>query len=200
MVASSSPIPIPLAPSPLSAGHGLSPQDGLIDLNILVTRGRIGSHCAYEVSGSSCEPYISSGSIVIVNKHRHPSNGDVVAVLLNDSAFVKIIERKESTLRLVSPNKEYPPQEVNAYDDFHCLGVIEWAFAPVHKQSLKEVVHHFQEVSPADGRIKAVMADQDGNEIKLNLAREEVMRGIALATKALSTKILRFGGFKCEDS
>jgi hypothetical protein len=199
MVAHLSSVPMPLAPSPLSAGYGLSAQDEMIDLNRMVCAGRVGSHCAYEVKGSSCEPYIMPGSIVIVNRNRQPNNGDTVAVQLNDDAFVKIFERRESTrLWLVSPNKEYPPQEVKAHDDFEVLGVVEWAFAPVIKQSPKDVsIHHFQEVSPADGRIKAVMADQNGNEVHLNLGRDEVMRGIKMATKALSHKLLKFTGGLC---
>jgi hypothetical protein len=180
---------IPLAPSPLSAGFGSE----ALDLNKLVCGGIMHAHLAYEVSGSSCEPHIMPGSIVIVNRYRHPNDGDTVAVLLNGNAFVKIFERRESGLRLVSPNEEYPAQEVHAYDDFECLGVVEWSFSPVVRQAAPQnPVHHFQEVSPASGRIKAVMADQNGNEVHLNLAREEVMRGIALATKALANKILTF--------
>jgi SOS-response transcriptional repressor LexA len=132
MAAQSSHLPILIAPSPLSAGLGLYTQDEMIDLNRMVCNGQIGSHMAYEVSGSSCEPYIAPGSIVVVNRNRTPVNRDIVAVLLNDAAFVKVFERKTG-LRLVSPNKEYPDQEVRETDDFHVLGVVEWTCSPVRK-------------------------------------------------------------------
>jgi SOS-response transcriptional repressor LexA len=122
---------LPLAPTPLSAGLGYYTQDDTIDLNKMVCNNQIGSHMAYEVSGSSCE-HIAPGSIVVVNRNRTPVNGDIVAVLLNDAAFVKVFERKTG-LRLVSPNKEYPDQEVRETDDFHVLGVVEWTCSPVRK-------------------------------------------------------------------
>jgi SOS-response transcriptional repressor LexA len=123
---------IPLAPAPLSAGHGIL-TDEMVDLNRIVTGNQIGQHCAYEVEGSSCEPHIAPGSIVVVNRNRPPENGDIVAVLLNDAAFVKVFERRAG-LRLVSPNREYPDQEVRETDDFHVLGVVEWTCSPVAKK------------------------------------------------------------------
>jgi DNA polymerase V len=130
MVPNHSPYKIPLAPSPICAGNGVFIHDS-IDLNSMVTRGLVGRHLAYEVTGSSCEPLIAPGSIVIVNRFREPVNGDTVAVLLNDYAFVKVFERKEQRLRLVSPNPDFTSEEVREYDDFVLLGVVEWAFTPV---------------------------------------------------------------------
>ena len=171
---------IPLAPSELGAGT--------VDLNKLVTGGSLNTHFAYEVTGSSCSPHIVAGSIVIVNKYRQPINGDTVAVMLNDHAFVKVFERKDHRLRLVSPNPEYAGIEVRPHDNFEHLGVVEWAIAPV---LARDVVYSVSSIDAVGGLFRVRFVSESG-EMTLSFPREEMDKGMVMADKALSERVVKF--------
>jgi hypothetical protein len=188
---------IPLAQSPLSAGEGsfIGNDFDEVDLNFYLTGDKPERSLAYPVTGDSNDPTIPHGSLVTVDRDIQPMTGDTIAFLLNGLFHVKLFEQKESYLRLISPNAKYEPKEVHETDNFQVLGVVTGCcrLIPRRQTIRSNPVHHFQEVSPVNGRIKAVMADQHGNEVHLNLAREEVIQGIKMATIALTNRVLRFG-------
>ena len=165
---------IPLAPSELGAGT--------VDLNKLVTGGSLNTHFAYEVTGSSCSPHIVAGSIVIVNKYRQPVSGDKVAVMLNGCTFVNVFEKRKTQLRLVSP--EHPRIEVRP----ERLGVVEWTMAPVRAG---DVVYSVSSIDAVGGLFRVRFVSESG-EMTLSFPREEMDKGMVMADKALSERVVKF--------
>lgn len=121
---------IPLADSLLSAGHAVEIADGyaLLDINELLTGGREGC-LALVVTGESMKEDIFPGSIVVIDPHKEPQNGDAVAVSINNETCVKLFERHKQRLYLVPKNPDYPVREVKATDALHILGVVLSHFA-----------------------------------------------------------------------
>lgn len=194
----SSTLRIPVCPDPISAGNG-GFCDSRFDGNKFLTQGR-NDLIAYEVDGNSGVPFILPGSWVIVDTKRQPINGDVVVALLNDMAYVKVFEQRESHLHLVSPNPEYKPIPVHEFDSFHVVGVVIGCVMRIMHISpiKKDPVYSITEVSPKDGLMHVQFQNRDGDTVDINLTRDEVKRGIRLATQALTRKILKFkGGSSC---
>lgn len=117
-------LPLMLATTPASAGHGTSLADTStpIDLNFILTNGQPG-FCVFTVTGASAVPNILPGALVVCNTRVVPQNCDTVVVEHNGGVCVKILELKPK-LRLISQNKEYEPREVEENDSFVVLGVV----------------------------------------------------------------------------
>lgn len=116
---------IPLALNKIAAGPAaeIGEDFTLLDLNLLITKGREG-FVAFEVTGDSNHPDIQSGYIVFVDTWAEPRNGDYVASTVNGLTCIKKFSIAGRSLRLVSTNQKYPPREVTAADTFSVLGVV----------------------------------------------------------------------------
>ena len=172
--------PIPLASHTLSAGHGsyFNFETEEFDSNMLLTEGRINSHVAYQITGDSAVPYIPPGSWVIVEKHREPHNGDVIACYLNELYFVKVFERKEQRLRLVSPNEDYAPQEVYAHDDFHVLGVVTGCVMRVMREIQTKIpVYAMTDLRDEGDVLHAQFTPDEGPTLELKFRKDKLMAG-----------------------
>lgn len=102
------------------AGVPLHAVEDIIDYEeIPESMARLGEHFALRISGSSMEPKISDGDVVIVRKQEDVDNGAIAIVLVNgEDATCKKIRKHENGLTLVSTNPAYEPmyfsnEEVN---------------------------------------------------------------------------------------
>jgi hypothetical protein len=179
---------IPLASCPLSAGYGneaYGTYEGL-DINYVLTGGRKGCQ-AYELTGNSAIPYIYPGSVVVVDPSEEPRNGDIVATHLNGLNYVKVLESRPK-LRLVSPNTKYEPQDIYEHDSFHILGVVVGYFGVPRPEFLikKDFIYTLMDLSPTDRGLFYIAFEGDhGDKVEVKILREDVVRGIKMATKAL---------------
>ncbi len=77
-----------------------------------------GSYYALHVTGSSMEPEMKEGDLVIVHKQDYFDNGDICIVLVNgNEATVKKVQKNESGITLIGFNPVvYPPHFYNAHE------------------------------------------------------------------------------------
>lgn len=126
-IATKSKIKLPVALSVLSAGEPMEITDDfeLLDVCELITGGREGI-VVYRVDGDSMREDIKPGYYVFVDPYREPQVGDTVVSRVNGKNNIKIYERNHNGLFLVPKNKEFKPQKITKFDDFHILGVVLW--------------------------------------------------------------------------
>ncbi len=63
-----------------------------------------------KVKGDSMEDAgIHEGDIVILDRSRHPNNGDIVIASLDGKVTLKYFEKKGDILKLIPANPKYPP-------------------------------------------------------------------------------------------
>lgn len=77
-----------------------------------------GSYYALHVTGTSMEPEMKEGDLVIVHKQDYFDNGDICIVLVNGyEATVKKVQKNESGITLIGFNPVvYPPHFYNAHE------------------------------------------------------------------------------------
>lgn len=190
--------PIPFASSPLSAGPGFEAYDEYeqLDLNHLATRGKHGCK-SYKITGDSAVPRIHPGSIVIVDPSMEPRNGSIVAAWRNGLNYVKVLKLRPK-LQLVSPNSRYEPVDIEEFDDFYILGVIRGVWQTIEDEYFipTDSLYTVTSVAPTGGGlIHAQFEGDHGDHVEIYLAREEVVKGIKMAVKALKnivTNTIRF--------
>ena len=82
-----------------------------------------GEHFGLRIKGSSMEPRMMEGDVVIVRKQDTAENGDTVVVLVNgDAATVKKIKYGQDGISLIPTNPAYDVQFYSA-QDVECLPV-----------------------------------------------------------------------------
>lgn len=94
------------------AGIPITAVENIIDYEeIPQEMAKTGEYFALVVKGSSMEPKIYEGDIVIVKKQSTVDNGDIAIVLVNgNEATIKQIQRSQSGITLVGFNVAvYPP-------------------------------------------------------------------------------------------
>lgn len=94
------------------AGIPITAVENIIDYEeISQERAKTGEYFALVVKGSSMEPKIYEGDVVIVKKQSTVDNGDIAIVLVNgNEATIKQIQRSQSGITLVGFNVAvYPP-------------------------------------------------------------------------------------------
>lgn len=83
-------------------------EDNHLDLHTLFTRLSTATF-ALTVSGDSMiDEGIFEGDIVIIDKKREPTNGDIVAACVDNEWTVKRFHKEEGQVSLVPANKKYP--------------------------------------------------------------------------------------------
>lgn len=108
--------------SKLSAGTGIIDLDPN-DIREIEYNGYIPKHdLAFIVDGFSMLPLFKDGEIVFVEKTPDVYNGQVIAVQINESAFLKKVYIEDDCLRLVSLNKDYEDIIANDEDNIRVIG------------------------------------------------------------------------------
>ena len=108
----------------LSAGTGIVDLDPT-DTTEIELNGHVPPHdLAFEVRGDSMEPVFENGEIVFVKKTQDIHNGQIIAVQINEEAFIKKVYINDDHMRLVSLNKEYEDIIATEQDDIRVVGKV----------------------------------------------------------------------------
>lgn len=108
----------------LSAGTGIVDLDPT-DTTEIELNGHVPPHdLAFEVRGDSMEPVFENGEIVFVKKTQDIHNGQIIAVQINEEAYIKKVYINNDHMRLVSLNKEYEDIIANENDDIRIVGKV----------------------------------------------------------------------------
>lgn len=87
--------------------------------------------CSYalRVDGDSMEPTVRFGDIVFIRQQEDVDDGQIAAVLIDDSATLKRIYHIPNGLQLLSDNAaKYPPRTVT-FEDYDCIRILGLAVA-----------------------------------------------------------------------
>lgn len=108
--------------SKLSAGTGIIDLDPT-DTEEVEFDGYVPAHdLAFEVAGDSMIPMFKDGEIVFVEKTQDIRSGQIIAVQINEEAYIKKAYIEDNRLRLVSLNKEYKDIYADENDDIRVVG------------------------------------------------------------------------------
>lgn len=108
----------------LSAGTGIVDLDPT-DTTEIELNGHVPPHdLAFEVRGDSMEPVFENGEIVFVKKTQDIHNGQIIAVQINEEAYIKKVYINDDHMRLVSLNKDYEDIIATEQDDIRIVGKV----------------------------------------------------------------------------
>lgn len=108
----------------------LSAGTGIIDLDPTHFEEELYNGCvpehdlAFKVSGNSMEPLFEDNEIIFVEETKDVRNGQVIAVQINEEAFIKKVYIENNRLRLVSLNKKYEDIYAYEHDDIRIIGKV----------------------------------------------------------------------------
>ena len=96
----------------VAAGLPMMAEENIVDYEeIDPAMAASGELFGLRIKGSSMEPRIKEGDVVIVRKQEDVDTGDVAVVLVNgDSATVKRIKKETSGITLIPNNPAYDPK------------------------------------------------------------------------------------------
>lgn len=103
-------VPIPVL-GDVAAGLPLLAEENILDYeDVSPEVAASGEIFGLRVKGSSMEPRIAPGDVVIVRKQEDVDTGDTAVVLINgDSATVKKVKKETNGITLISNNPAYDP-------------------------------------------------------------------------------------------
>ena len=95
----------------IAAGIPIEAVEDIVDLEeISPDMAARGEYIALRIKGSSMEPRIMDGDVVIIRLQDDVQNGEIAAVFVNgDSATLKRIKKEKGGLWLISLNQAYSP-------------------------------------------------------------------------------------------
>lgn len=102
----------------LSAGGGAYNDKAVIE-TVEVDSAPSKYDMAFVVSGDSMEPMFEDGEVVFVNETQDVFNGQIVAIEINDEAFIKKIYIEGKRMRMVSLNVDTDKDGKRLYPDFY---------------------------------------------------------------------------------
>lgn len=117
---------IPLASSGVKAGFPSPAGDYIeesIDLNKFVIKNKSATFYA-RVDGSSMEPILRDGDLIVIDRSLSPSASDIVLCYIDGEFTVKTVQKTPNAIYLIPANKAYDPIEVTPDNDFIIWGVI----------------------------------------------------------------------------
>ena len=120
---------IPLASSGVKAGFPSPAGDYIeesIDLNKHVIKNRSATFYA-RVDGSSMEPILRDGDLIVIDRSLSPSASDIVLCYIDGEFTVKTVQKTPNAIYLVPANKAYDTIEVTSDNDFIIWGVITFS-------------------------------------------------------------------------
>ena len=96
----------------VAAGLPMMAEENIVDYEeVDPAMAAAGDLFGLRIKGSSMEPRIKEGDVVIVRKQEDVDTGDVAVVLVNgDSATVKRIKKETSGITLIPNNPAYDPK------------------------------------------------------------------------------------------
>lgn len=106
----------------------LSAGTGIVDLDPeyfeeLEFKGEAPRHdLAFIVEGNSMHPTFEDGEIVFVERTPDIRSGQIIAVQINEEAFIKKVYRENNHLRLVSLNTDYEDIIADGNDNIRIVG------------------------------------------------------------------------------
>lgn len=111
--------------SELSAGTGILDLDPE-NVETITYTGKLPTNydLAFKVSGDSMEPLFEDGEIVFVRKQLEPINGAIMAVQIDEEAFIKKVYVEADRVRFVSLNKKYPDFYADNGNDIRIIGKV----------------------------------------------------------------------------
>lgn len=103
-------VPVPVL-GDVAAGLPLLAEENILDYEEVSPEvAASGEIFGLRVKGSSMEPRIAPGDVVIVRKQENVDTGDTAVVLINgDSATVKKVKKETNGITLISNNPAYDP-------------------------------------------------------------------------------------------
>lgn len=103
-------VPVPVL-GDVAAGLPLLAEENILDYeDVSPEVAASGEIFGLRVKGSSMEPRIAPGDVVIVRKQEDVDTGDTAVVLINgDSATVKKVKKETNGITLISNNPAYDP-------------------------------------------------------------------------------------------
>lgn len=120
---------IPLASSGVKAGFPSPAGDYIeesIDLNKFVIKNKSATFYA-RVDGSSMEPILRDGDLIVIDRSLAPSSNDIVLCYIDGDFTVKTVQKTPNAIYLVPANQAYDPIEVTRDNNFIVWGVITFS-------------------------------------------------------------------------
>jgi phage repressor protein C with HTH and peptisase S24 domain len=77
---------------------------------------------ALRVNGNSMEPMFHDGDVVFVKKTPEVHHGSIIIIIVNDSAYIKKLYRRDDEVRLISLNPQYEDIVLNPDDTIEIIG------------------------------------------------------------------------------
>nr|DAK37966.1 MAG TPA: Repressor protein CI [Caudoviricetes sp.] len=81
-----------------------------------------GHDIALRVNGNSMEPMFHDGDVVFVKKTPEVHHGSIIIIIVNDSAYIKKLYRRDDEVRLISLNPQYEDIILNPDDTIEIIG------------------------------------------------------------------------------
>lgn len=105
----------------VSAGTGVWVSDEPIE--IIKYPVPVPNHdIALRVNGNSMEPMFHDGDVVFVKKTPEVHHGSIIIIIVNDSAYIKKLYRRDDEVRLISLNPQYEDIVLNPDDTIEIIG------------------------------------------------------------------------------
>lgn len=120
---------IPLASSGVKAGFPSPAGDYIeesIDLNKFVIKNKSATFYA-RVDGSSMEPILRDGDLIVIDRSLAPSSNDIVLCYIDGDFTVKTVQKTPNAIYLIPANPAYDPIEVTRDNNFIVWGVITFS-------------------------------------------------------------------------
>lgn len=120
---------IPLASSGVKAGFPSPAGDYIeesIDLNKFVIKNKSATFYA-RVDGSSMEPILRDGDLIVIDRSLAPSSNDIVLCYIDGDFTVKTVQKTPNAIYLIPANPAYDPIEVTPDNNFIVWGVITFS-------------------------------------------------------------------------
>ena len=120
---------IPLASSGAKAGFPSPAGDYIeesIDLNKFVIKNKSATFYA-RVDGSSMEPILRDGDLIVIDRSLTPSSNDIVLCYIDGDFTVKTVQKTPNAIYLIPANPAYDPIEVTRDNNFIVWGVITFS-------------------------------------------------------------------------
>ena len=105
----------------VSAGTGVWVSDEPIEI-IKYPVPVPGHDIALRVNGNSMEPMFHDGDVVFVKKTPEVHHGSIIIIIVNDSAYIKKLYRRDDEVRLISLNPQYEDIILNPDDTIEIIG------------------------------------------------------------------------------
>lgn len=117
----------------IKAGFPSAAEDfveSAIDLNKYVVKHPSATYFA-RVNGTSMEPDLSEGDLLIIDRSLEPANGRIAVCFVDGEFTVKRIRIEKEKCLLIPSNAGYPILEVTKDNDFLIWGIVSYVIKKV---------------------------------------------------------------------